>query len=298
MNKIKTTLLVTALVFSLLIVIENLPQIAWLNIRIFSQPELKDQILSAGFLLIPLTILWIVYALFLVVAKRSSRSLHLGFLLIAAAVFVTMDIVMFMTFARSGATAWEGPFIKSYLTVVERVKIDHVKIVDFSDQPILTEHGNPVGVRIIFSVTPNDDSILKRMEISVTTDPKGDVNSWHADPSSWDYSELRMRSTIHQYRNGSYYADFYPTVIFHDQNGNDCLTEIPDKAGEFFASHYPDGIRSFYVLFVIPAEHVYEVSLRMFPTKRQYNVSDFYQTAVKDKFPVCPGFKTNQGQGS
>jgi hypothetical protein len=293
MNKMKTTLLVTAIIFSILIVIENVSQVAWINLRIFSQPEPKDQILSACFLLIPLTILWVVYALFLVVSRRASRFLHLGFILIAAAVFVAMDIVMFMTFARSGATAWEGPFIKSYLTVVERVKIDHVKIADFSDQPILTEVGNPVGVRIIFSVTPNDDSILKSMEISVTTDPKGDVNSRHADPSSWDYSELKMRSTIHQYGNGSYYADFYPIVIFHDQNGNDCLTASPDKAGDFFASHYPDGIRSFYVLFVIPAEHVYEVSLRMFPTKRQYNVSDFYQTAMKEKFPVCPGFKTN-----
>jgi hypothetical protein len=298
MNKMKTTLLVTAVVFSILIVIENLPQIAWLNIRIFSQPELKDQILSAGILLIPLTILWVACALFLVAAKRSSLSLRLGFILMAAAVFVAMDIVMFITFARSGATAWEGPFIKSYLTVVERVKIDHVKIVDFSDQPILTKDGNPVGVRIIFSVTPNDDSNLKSMEISVTTDPKGDVNSWHADPSSWDYSELKMRSTIHQYGNGSYYADFYPSVIYHDQNGNDCLTESTDKAGEFFASHYPDGIRSFYVLFVFPAQHVSEASLISFPTRRQYSVSDFYQTAVKEKFPVCPGFKTNQDQGS
>ncbi len=293
MNKMKTTLLATAVIFSILIVIENLPQFAWLNIRIFAPARPADQLLSAGFILIPLIILWAVYALFLIVAKRASMSLHLGLILIAAVIFVAMDIVMFMTFARSDATAWEGPFIKGYLTVVERMKIDHVKIVDFSDQPILTEDGNPVGVRIIFTVTPNDDSILKRMEISVTTDPKGDVNSWHADPSSWDNSELKMRSTIHQYRNGNYYADFYPTVIFHDQNGNDCLTETPDKAGEFFASHYPDGIRSFYVLFVIPAEHVYEVSLRMFPTKRQYNVLDFYQTAVKEKFPVCPGFKTN-----
>jgi hypothetical protein len=117
------------------------------------------------------------------VSRRASRFLHLGFILIAAAVFVAMDIMMFMTFAKSGATAWEGPFIKGYLTVVERVKIDHVKIVDFSDQPILTKDGNPVGVRIIFSVNPNDDSILKSMEISVTTDPKGDVNSWHEDPS-------------------------------------------------------------------------------------------------------------------
>jgi hypothetical protein len=268
------------LLFSALIVMENVPQ--FFNTRFYliglgTGPTRTSELISDAILLVPLAMLWIGYFCF---TRLLSRHLYLSFTLFATTLFVVMEILMNTSFAWFTVHKGLGPIAQTYFTFKERFDIDRAVISDMSDEPVLTKQGNQIGVRIRFTFPQSDNRSMHLQPPWLATAPNPDPYEW----KDWieETSLTTSRSQWQMDGRGSYF-DFYPTFIFRSAKGYRCL----DRSGEEMLSRYPAGMRTYHIKFEIDAAHAAEASIRMFTTKQKYDVSEFYQTAVKENLPIC-----------
>jgi hypothetical protein len=288
------------LLFSALIIIENVPQ--FFNTRFYliglgTAPTRTSELISAAIVLVPLAILWIGYFCF---TRLQSRRLRLSFTLFATALFVAMEILMNTSFAWFTVHKGLGPIAQAYFTFKERFDIDRAVISDVSDEPVLTKQGNQIGVRIRFAFPQSDNRSMRLGGPWVTTAPNPDPYEWkdwieetsfRTSPVRWQMDDRGAYFAQWRTDDRGAYFDFYPRFIFRSSKGNLCLEE----SGAEMLARYPAGMQTYHIRFELEAAHASEASMRMYPTKQKYDVSEFHRTAVKENLPICDYAKIMQG---
>jgi len=127
-----------ACLFSALIVAENVPHAFHRLFVIFSSPAPDAPFVVAGFVLVPLALLWVSWALL-----RKSAHAIISFCAAASLIFLTMDYFL----------PYPGPIEKTFFMIDEGRKIYGAGLDSFSDEPLLSKRGDPIGIVLSYTVS-------------------------------------------------------------------------------------------------------------------------------------------------
>ena len=267
-------LFILALSFSILIIVENLPQAARRIIRLFAPPDRQDFLVVGAFTVLPLALLWASWAFL-----RKQKHARASFLTAAIVIFLAMDYFLPVP----------GPAKMLFFTIDEGRKIFAVALQqDSTDAPLLTKQGNPIGISFRYTLrVPAGGAYLVQTHLSPASltltpeeagiDPGGSALQGATGPDEW----LTVPSKMTVTRTGNAIPKF---IIYNKSKDEFCLFRL---ATDLLKDN--PGLTKYRVDLQIGGPHtllVQEAPLH-FVTRNSYDVREFYESALKEHMSFC-----------
>lgn len=267
-------ILILALLFSVLIVAENISHVAHSLVTIFSSPPEPQTALSVGaYLALPLALLWASWAYL----RKRKRGLVL-FGAAALGIFLMMDYWL----------PYPGPAKKAFFMFEEGRRIYGVVLQDSIDAPFLTKQGNPIGISFRYTMrVPAGGEYLVQTHLSPASqplrpedagvDPGGSALGVLAGPDEWVTAPSRMSVT----RTRNAIPKF---IIYNPSKGEFCLFS---QATDLLKGS--PGLTKYRVEFQVGGKQTFldQIAILQFETHNSYDVRNFYESAVKEHMPLC-----------
>jgi hypothetical protein len=267
-------LLILAFLFSILIIVENLPQAARRLIRLFAPPDRQDFLIVGVCTVLPLALLWASWAVLRKRKHASASFLTAGFL-----IFLAMDYFL----------PYPGPAKMLFFMIDEGRKIFAVALQeDSSDAPFLTKQGNPIGVSFRYTLKmPAGGTYLVQTHLSPASrtltpeeagiDPGGSALQVATGPDEWLTAPSKMTVT----RTGNAIPKF---IIYNKSKDEFCLFRL---AADLLKDD--PGLTKYRVELQIGGQQTLleQAALLHFDTRNSYDVRQFYDSALKEHMPFC-----------
>jgi hypothetical protein len=265
-----------AVLFSLLIVVENLPHAGHRLIALFAPPpEPQSSLIVAAFIFIPLILLWAGCAYF-----RKLKYPPASFLIAALLIFLSTDYFL----------PYPGPVKKTFLMISEGRKISATNLENFSDEPFLTKSDHPIGIAFHYTLSfPAEGKYLVQTHLSPVSHPpapdEAGIDSsgsalgipFPPGPDQW------IRAPGKEKIEATAYA--VPNFIMSDHlNNRFCLFSL---AKDLLKDN--PGLTKYRVEIRIAGEQnlLDQMALLHFETRNSYDAGAFYESAIKDHMPLC-----------
>jgi hypothetical protein len=274
--------LILAIITSLIIVFQNS------YIFLFS---IKEGVTAYSFLsllpaLISLIVLWSIYAFL----KHKNYKFRTSIFLLCA--ILILGVLEFLLPVSPIKTTLESG-IRQQAFIATVVK-------DITDEPLLSEKNNPIGIRIKYTaqvpvdgIYNIDPSIFSRKD--KTLEPyqvqMGIIKNIAIEPAP-----SKVESRLNQFKANTVYSftiDFVPTFLsFHSNNNVPCINFRPTNnfTGVDFKNWIEKNIDTQYEVAIEAGDNSYftnRVVVKNFTTRHTYNVRDFYQNALKEGAKQC-----------
>lgn len=267
-----------ALLFSALIVAENVPHAFHRLFVIFSSPAPDAPFVVGGFVFLPLALLWTGWALL----RKNAHAIVL-FSAAASLIFLTMDYFL----------PYPGPIKKVFVMIDDGRKIYGARIESFRDEPLLSKQGNPIGIALSYTVSlPAAGKYLVQTHLSPASvslrpedagiDPSGSALEVLWEPGSMGPDEwLTVASRTSVTRTKRVLPRF---TIYQPPSREFCLIS---SATGLLNSPGPTKYR---VELVVSGERTLmdQAAVLHFETRKSYDVREFYRSAIEERMPVCP----------
>lgn len=272
-------LLIIGIIATFLIVIENIPHALHRFITLFSSPTPYDNFIVVVFIFAPLVLVWAGYCYF---KKKNFRYREGTFLALVMVIFLVMAFFL----------PSDGYLRKSLFMCMEWRNISTAIIDNITDQPLLSANGNPIGIRLTYSVKfSGKDSFIEQTHFypvsrlptpdSVDYDTSGVAMQTFVPPNQWNgpiYPKDHMEKVIVQA------VPFFMGVDF--ATSQFCLSPLASK---IISQSTLPGRTKYKIIIPIVGKHTLlnQASLRTFETQQSYDVREFYQNALNEKIPIC-----------
>ena len=275
-----------ALLFSALIVAENVPHAFHRLFVIFSSPAPGAAFIVGAFILLPLAALWASWALL-----RKTAHAPGSFSVAAVVIFLAMDYFL----------PYPGPVKKLFFMIDEGRRIYGASLESFDDAPLLSKQGSPIGVALTYTVSfPTAGKYLIATHLSPVSrplrpedagiDPSGSALEVLWGPGSMggpdEWVTVNQRTSVQRTKRVT------PVFIMYGALSREpCLFSLAADPSKFMEPLKDDpGPTRYRVELQVSGEHTMmdQAALLHFETRKAYNVRQFYQSAIEDQMPVCP----------
>ena len=267
-------LLILGILFSILVIVENIPHASHRLFTIFAPPpEPESSLVVGAYFVLPLALFWASWAFF-----RKRKHALISFASAAFVIFLTMDYFL----------PYPGPAKKTFFMIDEGRKIYAVALQSSGDEPFLTKQGNPIGISFHYTMrVPAGGTYLVQSHLSPASrqltpedagiDPSGSALQAVPGPDEW----LTIRSRVSITSSGNAIPKF---IIYNASKDEFCLFRL---AADLLKDN--PGRTKYLVEVQVGGQQTFlnQIAVLRFETRNSYDVLEFYESAVKEHMPLC-----------